>query len=400
MIKRILGIFTFTCLTFVTLAQNTTNSPGSMYGLGDVITGETDKYSGMGGVGIALRSGNFLNTNNPAALTALDSSRIVYEVGAMAGVKQYSLSGQSSTSLVGNVTNLGLGARIIPGWYAALGVTPYSSVGYAVTMEQEVEGTNGSTISSLFEGDGGLYRIYLGNALKLGKHFSVGVNLSYVLGNIHHSETQGGAIIDEKSFLRTFYADAGMQYTRKIKPHTNLTFGLIYGYKQELSQSNTINISNTSGSDEMDEKLRSGKKYLPQFFGTGVGLASRRWTVSADYKYLQWSNMESDYSTVRYVDQHRVNVGAELLTGDIWTNPWHWMVGGGVSNSYVVIKNRRTLNYSVSAGIGVPVMQGSVFSAGIRYDWQKVKAGIQQERSLSLYINLSFSEKTWRGKIQ
>jgi len=43
-----------------------------MFGLGELSTGEGGQYSGLGGAGIALQSYNFLNTANPASLTAID----------------------------------------------------------------------------------------------------------------------------------------------------------------------------------------------------------------------------------------------------------------------------------------------------------------------------------------
>ena len=39
----------------IVIAQNTTNSPTSMFGLGELSTGEGGQYAGLGGTGIALR---------------------------------------------------------------------------------------------------------------------------------------------------------------------------------------------------------------------------------------------------------------------------------------------------------------------------------------------------------
>ena len=46
-----------------------------MFGLGELSTGEGGQYSGLGGAGIALQSYNFLNTANPASLTAIEGQR-------------------------------------------------------------------------------------------------------------------------------------------------------------------------------------------------------------------------------------------------------------------------------------------------------------------------------------
>lgn len=60
-------------------AQNMTNSPASMFGLGELSTGEGGIYSGMGGVGIALRGENAYNSANPASLTGLIRGRRIIQ---------------------------------------------------------------------------------------------------------------------------------------------------------------------------------------------------------------------------------------------------------------------------------------------------------------------------------
>lgn len=397
---RLLLFFFFVSLFFNISAQNSTNSPTSMFGIGDVSMGEAGKYVGMGGVGIALRSDNFLNGLNPSALTAMDSAKFVYEAGANLSFEKYNSRGRSTSSVTGNVRNLGIGCRILPSWYAAVGITPLSSMGYAVTIDQPVEGTDGGTISSLFEGSGGLSKVYLSNALKLTKRFSLGVNLSYVMGNTTQSEIQGNTTIKEISYKKAFYADFGMQYNTALNKKWNMTLGGVYGMKQQLSLDNTLTVINSSNSETSTESLNSKSQFLPQFFGAGVAINNKRLTLTADYKYSQWSKMVSTNSSVSFNDQQQLNFGADLLSGDAFTNPWHYMVGAGVSNSYVVIKNQKPLNYHISAGLGIPVMTGNLLSVGIKYDSQcGANASTQKSQNFSFFLNMTFSERTPRSKI-
>ena len=57
-----------------------------MFGLGELSTGEGGQYSGLGGAGIALQSYNFLNTANPASLTAIEGQRFLIDAGVMGGI--------------------------------------------------------------------------------------------------------------------------------------------------------------------------------------------------------------------------------------------------------------------------------------------------------------------------
>lgn len=54
------GICLFFCLFCP--AQNTTNLPTSMYGIGELNNGEGGRYAGMGNIGIALNRNGFSKT--------------------------------------------------------------------------------------------------------------------------------------------------------------------------------------------------------------------------------------------------------------------------------------------------------------------------------------------------
>lgn len=63
------------CATSLSIvAQNTTNLPTSMYGIGELSTSDGGRYAGMGNIGIALNKPGFQNTLNPAAITRMDST--------------------------------------------------------------------------------------------------------------------------------------------------------------------------------------------------------------------------------------------------------------------------------------------------------------------------------------
>lgn len=220
----------------IVIAQNTTNSPTSMFGLGELSTGEGGQYAGLGGTGIALRGNNFLNNANPASLTELTEQRFQIDAGIMGAYQIYSQRGASNRSVTGNLNNLSIGCRIMPRWYGAIFMAPVSSVGYAITLDEEVAGTNGGTISSLFQGEGGLSKMGISTAYLFGKRFSVGTNLSYVTGTITQTETQGTATEETSSYKHTFYADFGVQYKWAIDRERSFVAGAVYGYSQDLSR--------------------------------------------------------------------------------------------------------------------------------------------------------------------
>ena len=260
--RKVLSIFILSANLLNLTAQNMTNSPASMFGLGELSTGEGGIYSGMGGVGIALRGENAYNSANPASLTGLMPQYFFFDLGVSGAYEKYSQSGANNHSFNGNLNNLGAGFRIAPRWYGAIFMAPVSSVGYAISLEQDVAGTNGETVTSLFQGEGGLSKVGISVAHQLWKGLSLGANFSYVGGTITQSESQGSATETNSSYKHTVYVDFGLQYTYEIERDRSLVAGAVYGYSQDLLQDNDHSVSSSSSSGSITEKGKKSRGIL------------------------------------------------------------------------------------------------------------------------------------------
>ena len=369
----------------------------------DVLPFETERKldAGLGGTGIALRGNNFLNNANPASLTELTEQRFQIDAGIMGAYQIYSQRGASNRSVTGNLNNLSIGCRIMPRWYGAIFMAPVSSVGYAITLDEEVAGTNGGTISSLFQGEGGLSKMGISTAYLFGKRFSVGTNLSYVTGTITQTETQGTATEETSSYKHTFYADFGVQYKWAIDRERSFVAGAVYGYSQDFKQDNNLYVSSSSGGDDIEKSLKRYRQCLPQFFGLGASYNTLRWMATIDYKYVDWSRMQSSQSNVSFENQHRLSVGGRYTLGNVYRNPVSILLGTGINNSYIVIQKKKATEYYVSTGLNFGLRNNNVLSIGLKYKGQmKIPNGMQKENSLSLFLNITFSERTYRAKIQ
>lgn len=398
--KRVLFIITF-CVPILLIAQNSTNSPGSMFGLGELSTGTGGQYAGFGGAGIALRGNTFINPANPASLTELAEQRFVIDAGIMGAYNSYTQTNVTNRSVVGNLNNLSIGCRVMPHWYGAVFIAPVSSVGYAITLDQEIEGTAGSTVSSFFEGTGYLSKIGLSNAFLIGKNLSVGVNLSYITGTITQTETQGSTTIEESSYKHTFYADFGLQYKVSITQDKYWLFGATYGYSQHLTQDNDLTVASTSSSETIEKDQKVYSQYLPQFAGAGMSYNSLRWMATADYKYVDWSRMKSSRSTISFANQHLVTAGVGYTVNNPYKKPVKLLLGAGWSNPYVAVKKQKAQNFYASTGVNITTRNSNVVSIGLKYsDQYRIPAGLPRERGLSLFFNISFSERTYRAKLQ
>lgn len=395
-----LMLCSFCAASLSVVAQNNTNLPTSMYGVEELSTSDGGRYAGMGNIGIALNRAGFQNTLNPAAITRMDSTCFIFDVGASVSYARYSFQNDHSSSFMGNPNRFSIGCRILPRWYAMIGAAPYSSVGYMIQTEEEVEGMPGNYTYSLFEGSGGLYRCYLTNAFALTKRLSVGVNLGIILGTVTQSETQESAIVEYESSKRAFYADFGIHYEFNTTGSQKWAAGLVFAPSLQVNHENNLTYSNSSTSEGVDKSYHSRTQYLPMHIGTGISMTTGRWVATADYNYLDWSRNTSSYTSMKYENQHKLNIGGTYITNPRLPRSTELMGGIGLSNSYINLRGGKMQYLEVSAGASFPIRY-SYLSLGAT--WRKQinsRSSLMQESRFSVNLNITFGERISRSKLR
>ena len=79
--KLIILVLLITVPIIGLFAQNSTSSPYSGFGIGELETAAGGRNAGMGETGIALRSGLFFNSANPASLTSIEPQSFLLDMG-------------------------------------------------------------------------------------------------------------------------------------------------------------------------------------------------------------------------------------------------------------------------------------------------------------------------------
>lgn len=387
------------CIAHVSVAQNTTNLPTSMYGVGELSTNDGGQYAGMGNIGIALNRTGFHNTQNPAAITRMDSTCFSLDIGVMGSYARYSFLSARSSNLSGNPNRLNIGFRVLPRWYAMIGASPYSSVGYVIQTEEDIAGTANSAVYSLFEGNGGLYKFYATNAFVLSKHLSIGANIGFVSGTVTQSETQEKATVQYESSKKALYADLGIYYELSAGKR-NWAAGIVYAPSTKINQDNKLTYSNNSIDERLDESYHTRAQYLPQRFGAGISMNTERWALTADYNYLDWSRNYSSYTSMKYRNQHKMNLGGIFTTNPRLPRSTELMGGVGFSNSYIMLKGGKMRYLEVSAGVSFPIRY-SYLSLGVTGRKQiNSHSNLMQESRLSINLNLTFGERISKSKLR
>lgn len=290
-------------------------SPYSVFGVGDLASPGSTYNKGMGGVGIASRDNRYLNTLNPAAVTARDSLAFMLEFFINNdNVLREQSSGSGTLRGVNNSTNIGGFAASVPIWRSSalmVGLAPYSGTGYTFNYKEtnpSVIATDGNIDNSII-GQGSLYRIFLGGGVSFKKRISIGAELDYIFGNstkgfyqdflkTPHNETQDIYTLS----LHSISAKFGFQYEQPLGEKMKLGLGGTWSLPSMLRGTidyarNAVGSAETVTVEGWSDTLakRSEKIILPSEFGIGISFRyADKFRAEIDWTRADWTKSGLD----------------------------------------------------------------------------------------------------------
>ena len=302
------------CFTASAQAQNgeyTSYSPYSIFGVGDISTPGSAYNLGMGGVGLASRNNRYLNTLNPAAVTARDSLSFMLEffVNNSNTLMRQKIGGETS-NMVKNASNIGGFAASFPIWKSSAfmaGLAPYSSTGYRYEYKEtdpNILATEGSIDYDLI-GQGSLYKLFFGAGATFWKKLSIGAQVDYIFGNY------------EKGFYQTFHRvphnEVEDVYTFNLHafvPKFGFQFEQSVGKKSKICVGGTVSLSTS---------LRGIIDYKQSAVGTAETIVNQSWsdTLSHDLGRIKLPTELGFGIAWRYGDKFRAEFD---WSGSFWKN--------------------------------------------------------------------------------
>lgn len=369
----------------LSVQAQSTYSPYSMLGLGEIENRDYGRTAGMSNIGIGVRDFDYLNVANPAGISALDSLKFIFDMSVAGKQSVFIGNGKRDNAFNANMKKIAMGFRIMPRWGISLGVKPFSDTGYRIYSEEPVEGST-ATKAVYLEGSGGLYELYLSNGFKITDHFSVGINTKYINGTLKQTENQSEYLFEEESRVSQLYNTFGLQYHRE-----GLTVGATYGYKQNISLNNKIIIYDTDYNLIQEQKERSTGQFIPETFGIGFSRDNKKLFWGMDFEYQKWKGIKSGVSSTKIVDSYRVNTGVGYtpkgnryyrIENQGFRNHGQMQLGASLSKSYIQVGGTNAYNYSVSAGYSFPV------------NWNVLNISLEYGNSLSAPSNY-IKESYW-----
>lgn len=392
MLRKLLSVFALLATAFIH-AQNSSASPYSLGGLGDITFRGNAIDRMMGGLSVYSDSIH-ANLNNTASLGELKLT--TFSVGVH--YKNTQLSSLEANDKVAS-GSLDYIAVSIPTKHFgfSFGVMPYSSVGYRLqSIDDAIEG---SAVINQYEGGGGVNKTFFSVGVNLFKGFSLGATVNYNFGNINTQASRLEENIDFGTYLLGDSAISGFDYNLSAHVKFALTNKIVldaFGsfapehilvskngqtyYTQSISTQNVgavqeVDLS-SSGLDELSLTIGDRMSY-----GLSVG-QDKKWLFGAQITAINSGNYRNDFirlNNISYEDSSRLSVGGMYIPNyESITSYWKriaYRAGFRQETSGVIVNSVPLEETGISFGVSLPL--GGFYSATNVSGYSNLNVGLE-----------------------
>ncbi len=400
-------------------AQNSTISPYSYHGIGDIRAQTTVENQAMGGLGMYTDSIH-TNLQNPAAYGKL---RLVNytAAGTHAEVKLTDYTGTEKTSVT-SLSYISLSIPLSPKMGIGMGVLPYTSVGYNVFADNFTPARD--TVVNQFGGEGGLNKVYLSAGYEITKSLHIGATVNYSFGSIEYrtvqnvADVQYGVINTKYSQIRGFDFNYGATYTPKIKGRYTLFTSLTVNTQANLVSDNEESIGSfsTITGEEIESRdlnldalnLRHTELKIPTKTTMGLGFGrDKKWFLGAEYSLqglASFTNEFIDQNNITYKDASTIAIGGyyipDYASFTSYAKRVNYRFGARYENTGMVINEKEINDYGITFGLGFPLGSGfDNVNLGLTYGVRgTATANLVEESYFKVNIGLSFNDKWFQKR--
>lgn len=401
--KLILCILAFAFVAILKAQEGNaqSSSPYSLYGLGVYNENTFGMLNARGKLGFAIPSLTAINPRNPASFGNMRLNTFMLDIGFQARNETIINSFKEENQFNANFSNIGFAFPLSEKSGLAITLTPFTNVGYLLTgLENSIEGSVNSYFSDV-SGEGGLNNFQVSYGYGLTNKLRLGITMAYLFGTIKETETNyidtSVLVVDEENYYGGFRFEAGLQYDIT----ENVSIGAVASLPTYLrgSQTKTIETFNTEVLTSIEEEEQDIEDFKFPFevgFGTVVKLFENKLSLNADYKRSFWdATNQSDYLG-DYKDQNIFAVGASYRKNARSQKYWDrifYNVGFNYDNGYLKVNDASVNNYSISAGLGLPLSKRTNTMLYVSYSYGQrgqVSNGLIKENYHTIGFNLSF----------
>lgn len=383
MIKNLNKVAVGILILFATnaTAQSTGNSPYAHFGVGLLKGSLLPQSRAMGGIsaGIRKREGysniNLTNINiaNPASYSSIDLT--TFDVGAYTGIRELSNNSISEKSVNGTLSHVAFAVPVNRSSALSFGLLPYSDYGYNYRTTSKI-GSEITNAASVYTGEGGLSKAYLGYGFRISKNLSLGINAVYLFGNLKEvnslefpqDPTALNSSFQTSKSVSGLNVDYGLQYVVKTSAVTRLVLGYSGNSGSKISSrisrlNSTYRYSNGDKSTTDTIAFVDGlstKLTMPMTHTAGFAFErTNKWLIGADFNFGKWSNYREGTIYPKLHDNYGVNVGAQITPDITAVSSYFKLVdyrlGFKYDRTYISVSNNDIKQMAFTFGFGFPL---------------------------------------------
>lgn len=374
--------------------QSVINSPYTRFGIGEISRNGFNNSIALGGISTGLRVKNQINYMNPAAISAQDTMSFIFDVGINGISKTLETNTSSAEFTNFAFDHLAMSFPLKKWWYMAVGITPYSRIGYDITEIEPHSDIDTLNMLSINSGEGGVNQIFFSNSFNVTNNLSLGININYLFGSIEQyrqtnieNNYSGNAVIFENNiYLKKFAYEIGAQYHNTFNKKYFYTIGMTYSDKITFKADR---ISNVFSTQVYNTNLTSIKSYLNNYntnvdtikstkdkislevpskysFGFTLGIINKL-TFGFDYSYQDWgkvnhfdiNDVSSSDNDLIFSNEQSFNAGINYIPDiESYKNyllKINYRLGFYYNKSYLRLKDNQINNYGITFGLGLPM---------------------------------------------
>jgi long-subunit fatty acid transport protein len=342
----------------------------------------------LGGTSFGIRNSSFVNHSNPASYTSLDTTSFVFEGGIYTQSTTLKTATQSQNATYSSIGSVLFGFPISKRIKASFGLLPYTSVGYKIQDPKTLAYSADSSVnvSNIYDGSGGINKVYMGFGLYISHNLSVGVNADFLFGTIRRNST---SYFPDQLFANSyrqttmtkfndFNFNFGLQYTAKITKDEHLTLGFVYTPAMNLrASSDTVaNMVSPTNPETIiyqlsESSTQNGKIKMPKSIGGGFSLEKTdKFLIAADVYWQNWAKLNMFGMQDSLKNSLRASLGLQIVPNPTDFNNYFqrvkYRLGISYTQTYLQLNGKQLSDFGFSFGAGFPVRKSqSDFSKGM-----------------------------------
>jgi hypothetical protein len=445
MINKYAKFYLTIVLAFIALgafAQSVTNSssPYSRYGIGDLNSGLLPQNIAIGGISAATNSiGGFygsVNVLNPAANGSIGYiNKTIIDIGLENNTLFLSQTGQPNQRNTNfQLSHIAFGIPLSKTSAVTFGLQPYSALGYNYIKNlPRGYGTSSpadtNSTNYIYQGEGGLNKAYISYGRTLFKHLSLGVNASYIFGDL--KQTQAVEIpglfgtlnskSEQDNAIKGFDLNVGAQYVFNWELDKHLTLGYAAQLSSNLSSTSTYIISqytldgsgnaNVAADSLVNQQGVKTTLHLPNISHFGVAYQQDgKFLVGVDYTIGKWSNLTIGGVNQGLLDSKTLNIGGQYTPNINAINSYwsavDYRLGFIYDQTYLNVPNPSGGGYTnitsktVTFGLGLPLkstFQQAFYKINVAFELGErgtLQNGLVRENFVNLHLGFMIND-TW-----